>query len=83
MYARIPRQLIRLDRAAKCLSGKVMVLIRPARRVGDFIGESRRGKNLSHQRIGIKRDARHQLIERLGLEIRKKGRMAMLLLIIF
>ena len=73
LNAGIPRKLISLNRVGQGLSGEVMMLIGPLRRVRNLVGIGGARENLRHKRIGIKRDARNKPVD-LGWRARWRGR---------
>ena len=66
--------MVFLNGVGERLARKIMVLIGPALRVGNLIRVCRRGQNLRQQRIGIKRDARHQSVEFARGQVRRRRR---------
>jgi len=65
-----PKAVGLADGVGKRLPGKVMVLIRPLA-AGEYRGVGRRSQDLRQQRVRIKRDARHQLVQ-LSAERRRR-----------
>ena len=75
--AGIPGKLIGIDGVGKLLAAQIVMLVRPARSVGDIVAECGGGQNLREQRVGIKSDARNHAVELLG---RKGSRRSLVVL---
>ena len=67
--------MIILNGVGQGIAGQIAVLLRPAGGLGDLVIEGGGGEDLGEQRIGIKRDALHELVEPLRGQGSGRGRL--------